>query len=116
MITTPNVDPSILQRLSDDNLDAIGNYINDPMTATIVTRSKKPGGKKEVITSELLYYYMTAFNIPVEFQKWHLNRLMTLIEVCDAKQDTGKPMSKEEIANRNAALNAERRKKFGSKG
>lgn len=116
MVVTQNFDPSILYLLSDDNLDAISKYINDPMTATTINRPNKKGGKKEIITSELLYYYMSVFNLPVEFQKWHLNRLMTLIQVCDVKQDNGTPMSKEETAKKYAELNAERRKKYGSKG
>ena len=117
MVTNQNFDPNLLYLLSDDNLDAISAYINDPMTATIIHKPNKKGGKKEVVTSELIYYYMTVFNIPVEFERWHLNRLMTLIQVCDVKQDGGgTKMSKEEVASRNAAINEANKAKYGSNG
>lgn len=71
---------------------------------------------KETVTSELIYYWMISYNIPVEFQKWHLNRLLTLIRVCNVKNSPPKRRSKREMWNRNAAINAANRKRFGSKG
>lgn len=77
---------------------------------------KQARGHKETVTSELIYYWMISYNIPVEFQKWHLNRLLTLIRVCNVKNSPPKRRSKREMWNRNAAINAANRKRFGSKG
>ena len=119
MVVTPNFDPTVLEYLSDDNLNTIAEYINDPMTATVVNLPKgngNGGGSEDVVTSELLYYHMATFNLPIQCEKWHLNRLITLIKVCNAKQDTGTPISKEEAARKYAETNAARRKQYGSKG
>ena len=86
------------------------------MTATTFTNDKVHGNNREIITSELVYYWMIALNIPVEFQKWHINRLLTLIRVCEIKNSPQKKMSKNEIMSRNAALNEARRKKLNSRG
>ena len=87
------------------------------MTATTFTESQNKKYSREIVTSELIYYWMIALNIPVEeCQKWHLNRLLTLIKVCDIKNQPPKKMSKSAIMNRNAALNAARRKRLGSNG
>lgn len=116
MTLTPKVDPDVYNHLSKKNIEEINNYIEAPMTATTFSNDKNGGRNKEVITSEIIYYYMLAFNIPFECQKWHLNRLLTLIRVCSIKNNPGKKMSKREIMDRNAALNAARRKQFNSKG
>ncbi len=87
------------------------------MTATCLIEDKQTRGNKETVTSELIYYWMISYNIPVEFQKWHLNRLLTLIRVCNVKNSPPKRgRSKREMWNRNAAINAANRKRFGSKG
>lgn len=116
MTITQNVDPDIYYRLSAENIELINNYIDDPMTATVI--NEMPGGSKsrEIITSELIYYWMIAYNIPVEFQKWHLNRLLTLIRVCSVKNSPPKKMSAREVMANNAKLNAERRKMLNSRG
>ena len=116
MTLTQNVDPSLYYDLSADNYNKIQAYIDDPMTATTFNMLQKTKQRGEVITSELIYYWMIAYNVPVEFEKWHLNRLLTLIKVCSIKNSPPKKMSKHEIYNRNAALNASRRKAFNSKG
>jgi hypothetical protein len=116
MTLTQNVDPSVYLRLSLDNYAAINAYIEAPMTATCFHEEKQKGGQKETVTSELIYYWMIALNIPVEFQKWHLNRLLTLIRVCSIKNSPPKKYSRKEIMSRNAALNAARRSKYHSKG
>ena len=98
-------------------MEDIASYIDDPMTATTIMQHKQPSGKREVMTSEVIYYYMIAQNIPVEFEKWHINRLLTLIKVCAIKNDP-KPqkMSRAAIAKQNHALNAARRKRLGTRG
>lgn len=116
MTINKDVDPNVYYCLTGDNIREIEKYIEDPMTATTFHNIPHSGGKKEIITSELIYYFMIAYNIPVEFQKWHINRLLTLIRVCDIKNSPAKKMSKSEILSRNRALNAARRAASGSKG
>ena len=116
MTLTQNVDPEVYSRLSAENYAAINAYIEAPMTATYFSEDKQSKGSREVVTSELIYYWMISYNIPVEFQKWHLNRLLTLIRVCNVKNSPPKKRSKRELMRRNAALNAARRKSLGSSG
>lgn len=116
MTITQNVDPNVYSRLSRSNIEEINNYISAPMTATTFYGDTQKGSNKETVTSELIYYWMISLNIPMECQKWHLNRLLTLIRVCNIKNSPPKKMSKREIMSRNAALNAARRKQLNSKG
>ena len=81
MTITQNVKPEVYYGVTSENIDDVLKYINAPMTATTFTNRKKTSSNREQITSELIYYWMIAFNIPFECQKWHLNRLITLIEV-----------------------------------
>lgn len=115
MTITKNVDPEVYTRLSNENVDAINQYIESPMTATRITDRRKTRSKHRIITSELIYYWMIGCNIPVEFQKWHLNRLLTLIRVCEAENNP-KKMSRKEILAQNAAINEARKRQTGSKG
>lgn len=115
MTITQNVKDDVYSRLTNKNIEQINKYIDSPMTAT--TFSNNTSSKSnEVITSELIYYWMIALNIPMECQKWHLNRLLTLIRVCNIKNSPPKKMSRREIMNRNSALNAARRKRLNTKG
>lgn len=117
MTLTQNVDPEIYNCLTKDNITVINDYINDTMTAT--TFSERTHGKSrnsETVTSELIYYWMIALNIPFECQKWHLNRLLTLVRVCNIKNQPAKKMSKREVLNRNRALNEARKQQLNSKG
>lgn len=114
MTITQNIHDGVYNRLSKSNIEAINNYIDAPMTAT--TFPNNDGHNKDIVTSEIIYYWMISLNIPFECQKWHLNRLLTLIRVCNVKNTPPKKMSKREIMNRNAALNAARRKKLNSTG
>lgn len=116
MTLTKNVDESVYYRLSPDNINAIKDYIADPMTATTI--ASEPNGKvnNEVVTAELIYYWMIALTIPFECQKWHINRLLTLIRVCNVKNNPPKKMSQSQLMSRNAALNAARRKQLHTKG
>ena len=109
------VEPDVYNYLTDENIKQIGDYISAPMTATTFSDNKK-GGSRERITSELIYYWMISLGIPFECQKWHLNRLITLIRVCSIKNSPGKKMTKMDIAARNKALNEARRKKYNTKG
>lgn len=116
MTVTKNVSPDLYNHLTQENVKAVLDYIGNPMTATTFSEKEKGTKNREVITSELIYYWMVASNIPFECEKWHLNRLITLIRVCSIKNTPPKKMSKRDIMNRNASLNAARRKQFNSKG
>lgn len=116
MTLTQNVDPSVYDHLTVDNVNQIKAYIEDPMTATVINTNSSDKSNKETVTSELIYYWMIALNIPSEYQKWHINRLLKLIEVCNVKNSPPKKRSKSDIMRSNAALNAARRKQLGTKG
>ena len=116
MTLTQNVNPDVYRNLTRDNITEINKYIEAPMTATYIYEDKKGSINREQVTSELIYYWMIALNIPFECQKWHLNRLLTLIRVCNIKNQPRKKMSKRDLMSRNAALNAARRSKLNTKG
>ena len=120
MTITQNVDPNVYQSLSAEEVKKINAYIGDPMTATTFSNRRQEGAstKSEVYTSELIYYWMIAYQIPFECQCWHLNRLLTLIKICSIKNNTGKEgkMSKRATLASNRAINEARRKASGSKG
>lgn len=117
MTITQNVDPEVYNHLSRENYEQIKNYINDPMTATVIYDTKKNKKvSKETPTAELIYYWMISLGIPPEYRKWHINQLITLIRVFEVKNNKGKKMSQQEIMSRNKALNASRRAKLHSKG
>lgn len=116
MTLTKNVDDEVYHRLSRENITEINKYIQAPMTATYFSKEQGGKGSREQITSELIYYWMIALTIPVEFEKWHLNRLLTLIRVCNIKNQPPKKMSKRDIMSRNAALNAARRQQMNTNG
>ena len=116
MTITQNVNPDIYKYLTKENINEIQSYISAPMTATWFSDDNNSSPNREHVTSELIYYWMIAFNIPFECQKWHLNRLLTLIRVCNIKNKPAKKMSRSEIMARNASLNAARRKQLNTKG
>lgn len=116
MTLTQNINPEVYTYLTPTNLEEIANYIEAPMTATWFNESEQKKYSNEVITSEIIYYWMITFNIPVEFQKWHLNRLLTLIKVCGLKNAPKKKMSKSEVLNQNRAINKARRESMNSSG
>lgn len=114
MTITNNVSDDVYYRLSSNNIKDINEYIEAPMTAT--TFSDRKGGNKEIVTSELIYYWLVSFNIPIECEKWHINRLLTLIKVCNIKNAPPEKVNKQEQLRRNRQLNAERRKKLETTG
>ena len=116
MTLTQNVPSDVYAVIRDDLFSKIIEYIEAPMTATSFTHLENRSFNREIITSEIIYYWMVNFNIPWEAQKWHLNRLLTLINVCNIKNQPAKKMSKNTIMNRNAALNAARREQYNTKG
>lgn len=121
MTITPNVDPSVYSYLTDDNIKAVAEYIDAPMTATTFGSAEKraegsKGRYRETVTSELIYYWMVAYNIPFECQKWHLNRLLTLIKVCNVKNTPAKKRKMSDIVKDRHALNELRRKNLNTSG
>lgn len=116
MTLTQNVDPEVYTHLTAENIAQVNEYIGAPMTATTFREDKPGRNNREIVTSELIYYWMIAQQIPVEFQKWHLNRLLTLIRVCNVKNAPPEKKSKGDIMRRNAALNAARRQQLNTKG
>lgn len=123
MTITKNVDNDIYKILTNENKQKIIDYIDDPMTATTISdiSPDKPGSSlSEIVTSELIYYWMVTFNIPFECQKWHLNRLLTLIKICSiknaAQSSSNKKMSRAEVLNRNRMLNEQRKAQAKTRG
>lgn len=116
MNLNPGTPIDVYQRLSSANLKAINQYIDASCTATTIHESGHSAKSSEGITSELIYYWMVALNIPFECQKWHLNRLLTLIRVCNIKNQPPKKQSKRTTMRQNSALNAARRRQARSKG
>jgi hypothetical protein len=115
MIVSPN-SKDLFDKLSQDNLDTINEYIQSSESATTFGEMPKRPGHGEVITAELIYYWMVAFTIPFECEDWHLNRLFALIRICNIKNQPQKKMSRRETAMRNRELNEQRRAKLGTRG
>lgn len=118
MCVSSNVDPSVFKVIaaSPNLINKITDYISDPMTATWFSEDSMPKNKKEKITSEIIYYLMISYGIPSEYEKWHLNRLLTLIRVCAIKNEPSKKMGMNDIMSQNRALNAARRAAMKSRG
>lgn len=115
MTITQNVEPEVYLGITDQNIEEVNRYIDDPMTATTFrNNSRKPS--RQIITSEIIYYWMIALGIPMECQKWHLNRLLTLVRVCDEKNRPAKNKSRKDIMSENRALNQMRKARSGSRG
>lgn len=111
MTLNRDVDPVVYQSLTQEDFQKIRDYINAPMTATWFSERDKRAPNRQVITSELIYYWMIAQGIPIECEKWHLNRLFTLIRVCAEKNKQPKKMSKGD----RKSLMAQRRAAHGKK-
>lgn len=115
MAIEPNVDPNFPMALTPMELVQIRNYMDDSMTATTFSSNKKERPRKKTITAEVIYYWMTLFNIPFDCAKWHINQLLTLIKVCSIENNPPK-MNKKEAGAQRAALNRARRARMGSSG
>ena len=116
MIVTPSVDDRVLDVFTAKHYAQINEYIESKETATTFSALHNGKRSREVITSELIYYWMVAYNIPFVCETWHLNRLFALIRICNVKNQPEKKMSKAEIARRNRELNEKRRAQFGTNG
>lgn len=116
MIITENVDPDIIFQFNQENLREINAYLDSKQSATTFGSMPQRRGPGEIITSELVYYWMIAYTIPFECQYWHLNRLFALIRICNIKNSKPEKMSRNELAQRNRDLNARRRAELNTKG
>jgi hypothetical protein len=116
MILNNNYPENLFHRFSNENFAQINRYIESKESATTFGDMPERGGRGEVITSELIYYWMVAFSIPFECERWHLNRLFALIRICNLKNSKPQKMSRSEIAARNRELNAQRRAQLGTRG
>ena len=116
MTLNSNVPPDVYSRLSSQNFRDVNAYIDAKRSATTIREEQKGHRNSEIVTSELIYYWMVALQIPFECQKWHLNRLLMLIRVCNVKNQPPKKQSQRSILKQNAALNAARRRRTHSKG
>jgi len=111
-----DVDPECVVYFTKEQIDQIQNYIESAQSATTFNQMPERSGPKEVVTAELIYYWMVGFNIPFECETWHLNKLFSLIRICNIKQSKQKKMPKGEIAQRNRDLNAQRKAMLGTSG
>ena len=116
MTLTPNVDPNIYTCLPKSVINQINSYLEDPATATTFKDKDKGRSSQEIPTSELIYYWMIALDIPSDYEKWNLNRLLTLVKICNIKNSPSKKMSKKEVYGQNKALNAARKQQLNTRG
>lgn len=116
MTLTHNVPSEVYQKLSTENFSAINAYIYANMTATWFSDKENKPGSREIITAEIMYYWLIALNIPFDCQFWHLNRLLTLVRVCNQKNAPAKKMNRREAAQQQRELNAERKARLGTNG
>lgn len=118
MTLTPHVDPLLYYVIPQGEMIRISEYIKDPMTATWFGKedNKKGQARARVITAEVIYYWMIELGVPVEFEKWHLNQLLTFIRVINVERTPNKKMSKSTLLKNYSALNAQRRAALRTKG
>jgi len=112
MVLDDNLPPEIFQKLVENHLEEVNTYVTANMTATTINTDPNAPASREVVTSELIYYWMISMNIPVEFEHWHLNRLLTLVRVINLKNSPKKKMS----AKERSQLNKSRQEQYKTRG
>lgn len=116
MTLTQNVDPAVYKAITPAILQEVDAYIDASMTATTFHNMKKSGANEQKVTAEIIYYWMICHNIPFECQKWHLNRLLTLINVCNAKNQKPQKIPRSEQIALNRKINAANKRKWNTRG
>lgn len=116
MIVSPTYPSDVMARFNQEHINAVQAYIESSESATTFGTLPETRGRGETITSELIYYWMVAFSIPFETERWHLNRLFSLIRICNLKNSKPKKMTKSELMQRNRRINEERKAKYGTRG
>ena len=109
-------DEATLASLTSVQLKDVFDYVNDSMTATWFNEKDKKPPSRKIITSELIYFWMTDLRIPFSCEKWHLNRLLTLIKICHIENSPKKKMSRKDQLAERRALNASRKQKYNTRG
>lgn len=120
MIVTPGIPDNITKFITESNLREITDYMRNPMTATVFNSfedNKPQAPSKDTMTSEYIYFLLSSYRIPFrDVEKWHLNRLLTLIRICSIKNEPPKKSNPKHLAKSRSSLNAARRARSGSKG
>ena len=116
MTKTQNVDPLVYYAIPKDQLDKIDAYLEDTMTATTISELQPQKPNHKIITNELIYSWMFSLGIPMDCEKWHLNRLLMLIRVCNIENGPQRKMSRKEILSQNHALNLARKRQLNTRG
>ena len=117
MTITQNVDPTFYVRLTIEQLAMVRDYISESMTGTTIREEKRFGGPGKPISAEEIYYWMTEYNIPSEYAKWHLSKLLMLVRVCSIRKAAQNPKNNKGKAGQNyRSLNKARRKKHHTRG
>jgi hypothetical protein len=116
MIINDAFPQGLLDRFNQEHFTKINNYIDSRQSATTFSNTQHRSGRPEIITAELIYYWMVSFNIPLDCENWHLNRLFSLIQICNIKNSKQKNMPRSEIAARNRALNEQRKAQMRTTG
>lgn len=111
-----DIDEMVYRSITDSILNKIQDYIESNETATWFRKETNKSISREIITSEVIYYWMFSLGIPSECENWHLNRLLTLIRVFNAKNTPQKKRSMNEILRGNRELNEQRKKVWNTKG
>lgn len=115
-MSNAEIPPEVFSKISPGNISDIQSYISAKMTATWFKEDNSSPKSREVITAELIYYWMIGLGVPFECENWHLNRLLTLIRVCNEKNKPAKKRSRAEIAAERRSLNEQRRQQMGTRG
>lgn len=110
MCITPVKDTRIFANMPTECLIQIKEYMEDPMTASVIKQDKKGKLSHQIVTNELVYFWMSSYQIPFDAAKWHINRLLTLINIAAAENAPKGKQSKSDIAAYHRAVNAARRK------
>lgn len=116
MTLTKNVSPEVYNHITQDNMNAVLDYISNPMTATTFGEDKTGKPNRKIVTAEVIYYWMFSYGIPYECRTWHLKQLLTLVRVFYEENKPPKKRSQMNLASDYAARNAARRKRLNTKG